>query len=126
MYVIYIRYSFQNVSDTFMNNTIWNHAVLEIIDALEHKMSVNKKFDRLYETLIKSILSEMDAHLDIRDVSKSSVKKHKNSKPYWNKQLDIAWKNMTESEKKFRKFNGHRNIKGKLKTLFHNNRSNFE
>ena len=57
-----------------MNNTIWNHAVLEIIDALEHKMSVNKEFDRSYETLIKSILSEMDAHLDYRDVSKSSVK----------------------------------------------------
>ena len=53
-----------------MNNTIWNHAVLEIIDALEHKMSVNKEFDWLYETLIKSIHSEMDAHLDYRNVSK--------------------------------------------------------
>ena len=27
----YRRYSFQNVSDTFMNNTIWNHAGLESI-----------------------------------------------------------------------------------------------
>ena len=53
-----------------MNNTIWNHAVLEIIDALEHKMSINKEFDRLYETLIKSILSKLDAHLDYRDVPK--------------------------------------------------------
>ena len=62
-------------------------------------MSVNKEFDRLYETLIKSILSEMDAHLDYRDVSRSSVKKHKNSKPYWNEQLDIVWKNMTVRKK---------------------------
>ena len=38
-------------------------------------MFVNKEFDWLYKTLTKSILSEMDAHLDYKDVTKSNVKK---------------------------------------------------
>ena len=110
-----------------MNNKIWNHAVSEIIDEREHKTSVNKEFDLLYETFIKSIFYEIDAHLIIDDDSKSRIKKHRNLKPYWNKQtIRQSMEKCNTGRKKFRKFNGHRNIKGKLKTLFLNNRSNFD
>ena len=81
-----------------MNNKIWNHAVSEIIDEREHKTSVNKEFDLLYETFIKSIFYEIDAHLIIDDDSKSRIKKRRNLKPYWNKQLDRVWKNVTQAE----------------------------
>ena len=72
------------------------------------------------------ILNEMDNYVEFRDVSKSNAKKYKCSKPYWNNNLHMAWSNMMKSEKKFKKYHGHRNVKSKLRVLFLSARDYFD
>ena len=68
----------------------------------------------------------MDTYLQFSDINSTMKKKYKHSKPYWNEQLTLAWKSMTQCEKDFRNFKGHRNIKNKLHNLFHNARNSFD
>ena len=72
------------------------------------------------------ILNEMDNYLEFRDVSKSNKKKHKCSKPYWNNNLQMAWSNMVKTEKTYKKYHGHRNIKRQLRVIFLSARQNFD
>ena len=41
-------YSFNSISDSFLNNNVWQQAVINIINALEKKKLVNAEFDKFY------------------------------------------------------------------------------
>ena len=56
---IYRKYSFQNPSDNFLNNDIWNTVLCEIIDTLERNIQTRDQLNALYEKLVQSIINEM-------------------------------------------------------------------
>ena len=58
------KYSFHNQNVNFLNNTVLNAAVVEIISQLENNILVNAEFDNLYDRLVKMILNEMDNYLE--------------------------------------------------------------
>ena len=112
------KYSFYNPNVNFLDNAVWNSAVTEIINQLENQILLNTEFDKLYDNLVKVILNEMDNYLKFRDVSKSNAKKYKCSKSYWNNNLHIVWSNKIKSEKNYKKYHGHRNVKSRLRVVF--------
>ena len=120
------KYSFYNPNVNFLNNAVWNSAVTETINQLENQILLNTEFDKLYGNLVKMILNEMDNYLEFRDVSKSNAKKYKCSKPYWNNTLHMAWSNMIKSEKNYKKYHGHRNVKSRLRVVFLSAREYFD
>ena len=122
----YRKYSFQNQNHNFLNNEIWNSAMIKIIETLENNLKTKEQLNVLYENLIQSIITEMDTYLEFKDIDKTMTKKYKHSKPYWNEQLTLAWKSMMQCEKTFRKFKGHRNIKSKLRDSYHIARTKFD
>ena len=60
----------------------------------------------------------MDNFLDYNNVSTKTKKMFKNYKPYWNNELTIAWKNMHNNEKKFRRCKATHEIKCQFRRRF--------
>ena len=60
----------------------------------------------------------MDNFLDYNNVSTKTKKMFKNYKPYWNNELTIAWKNMHNNEKIFRRCKATHEIKCQFRRRF--------
>ena len=69
---------------------------------------------------------EMDKYLEIKNVNPKSHKLLKFSKPYWNENLRVLWKNMCKHEKLFLKANGSRLEKRNAQNLFKEARNKFD
>jgi hypothetical protein len=97
-----------------------------VINRIESEELERAKMDDIYNELVEKAIQEMDNNLDYRDISTKNKKKLKTSKPYWNNNLTIAWKNMVTKEKAYLKNKGSRREQGRLKQLFKSARYDFD
>ena len=68
----------------------------------------------------------MDKYLEIKNVNPKSCKLLKFSKPYWNDNLTVLWKNMCKYEKLFLKAKGSKLEKRNAQNLFKEARNKFD
>ena len=97
------KYKFESIPPELMNNDIWKHPVSELIMHIESSNSSKESVNELYADLCDVFFQEMDNFLDYNNVSTKTKKMFKNYRPYWNNELTIAWKNMHNNEKIFRR-----------------------
>ena len=62
--------------------------VWKMSDSLLDHQNIEGKINSIYETLIESLHDEMDSRLDYKEFTPNTNKrKRRNSKPYWNTEL---------------------------------------
>ena len=63
--------------------------------------------DKFYDDLTADVFTEIDNYVEYKEVGKNSRRRYRNHKPFWNNDLTIAWKDMSKTEKLFRKAPHH-------------------
>ena len=96
-----------------MNFEIWCNSLLKVIENIENSKGSQEIIDDLYSTICETLFSEMDKYLEIHNAKRKTRKMFKISKPYWNKNLTILWKDMCKCEKIYLKMNSCKAEKNK-------------
>jgi len=111
------RYDFHNVPQEFMNNEDWGFTIIRTTDQINNCVGAQEEVDTLYDNLVKDIFAEMDIYLECKN-RRLPKRKFKHSKPYWNNNLTMLWRNMRNAEKLFVKCHGSNNIKTTFRNAF--------
>ena len=120
------KYYYNESSDLFMNSEQFRKAVVDIIEHIETSRCSQDDIDNSYSDLCNVIFTEMNNHMTYKDISRSCKKRFKNKKPYWDKELNIAWNNMRHCEKLFRKSRISNGRSCKLRNDFYFAQKNFD
>ena len=97
------RYYFDNVLSEFMHSSQWSMILDYLIYKMQSARDFNDDVDTVYDDVCVSISSEMDDHLNCACNTKFIRKKFKHFKPYWSDDLTSHWKDMAESEKRYKR-----------------------
>ena len=103
------RYNYGTMSEQFLRSETWINILDSLIEKVESGNKSQSHVDTLYDEMLSEIFTEMDAHINYREASKSTRKHYKNHKPFWNNELTKAWKLMASSEKEYIQ-NKHRGL----------------
>jgi hypothetical protein len=103
---LFRRYQFDDVHQDFMQNEIWCSTINSLIDHFLEIRLNQDEVDRSYTIVCETVFREMDKYLKYADCSKSTRKRLRNSKPYWNETLTKLWKNMNKAEHAYTKCKG--------------------
>ena len=120
------RYRFNRIPDNFMNNAKWRQVVVDLIDVRLESMQQQEEIDAAYSHFCTALISEMDEYLQYSSASKSTRKRLKMHKPFWNNELTVFWKDMKTKEHLFNKCNGNRQEKTYRRNAFLNCRKVFD
>ena len=120
------RYVFDNIPVTFRNNDVWKMSMNMLITKFENIIQTQEQLNDLYKQTCEVLLSEMDKFLQFKTVGRKSKKRYKNTKPFWDNELTMAWKTMADSEKVYLKFKGPRHEKLCLQAQFKHSRKLFD
>ena len=119
-------YCFDKKPEGFLHSEIWRTAVLDIISRLEHMNEVQSDLDCIYDDLCKSIFKELDSHFDYKVVGTKSKKKLRLYKPYWNEELSVLWKEMSQAERVFSRCKGSKQEKHQMRMSFKDKQHAFD
>ncbi len=112
-----VKYKFNNIPSTFMNNDVWEHNISQFYDKL-HLFDITdsciedivSNIDSIYDDFVCMISEEMNTHLQKRGMGNKRCKKYKGTyfqnKPYWTHELNILWGTMKQKESEFLCYNG--------------------
>ena len=120
------KYSIDRPNDNFMNNNSWKINLNQLICDFESNLRKKGNINHLYDKLCSIVFMEMDKYLDYTDSSKRSKKRLKSSKPFWNSELTLLWKNMKDKEKELRKYRGCNKAKNKLHNEYKISQAKFD
>ena len=95
------QYKFERVPPEFMKSSMWKDTILTLTENIEKMLYSQESIDNMYTKLTK--IDEMDRYLDTKGASRKTRKYLKFSKPYWDDNLTVLWKNMCKCEKGFLK-----------------------
>ena len=102
------RYRFDVVPEMYMASDTWKSTVSNLVDMFISLQGCQEEIDMAYSQLCKLLTTEMGNYLKYSDASKTTRKKYKNKKPFWNDHSSSLWKEMNMKEKSFLKCNGSR------------------
>ena len=86
-----------NVPVSFMNNNEFNSCVTDVLTNIDFNNESQEGIDSVYNSMCLMLVNELNG------CSKSTRKKNRKSKPFWNDALDMLWRDMRYKEKKFKK-----------------------
>ena len=119
------KYRVRNIPVDFLGSENVCQALLQIIDNIECNRETQNELDQIYDNLISVIIDEMNDKLLVPK-SRHTHKRLKVRKPYWNQELNSAWRIMYESENDFMSCKGSRREKLTLKAKFIGSTNNFD
>jgi hypothetical protein len=94
------KYDYKNMPDNFLKSQNWQSECVDLIDNLLQMRLNQNSIDEYYDKLCEKLFVEIDANINYKWVyTERSRKKLKISKPYWDEELTILWKNMVRAEK---------------------------
>ena len=97
-------YNYNNIQEGFLQSEEWQESYTEIIEQLLHNNKTQDQIDVIYNKFCSDLFLEIDKFIEYKSVkSKTSRKKLKLSKPYWDNELTEAWKEMAQAERRFLK-----------------------
>ncbi len=113
------RYNVKNVPGDFFASAESCQKLLDLIHEQELARENQCKIDECYDNLISVIFQEMDRYLPkVYGHGKTSSKRFKVKKPFWNENLKNLWTDMCNKEKEFLKCNGPNHIKQYFRKRF--------
>ena len=119
------KFKLNRIPDDFMESELSRLAILDIIQKIESARETQSNIDFIYEELCTTIWSEMNDKIPKYDTSRSTRRRYKCSKPYWNDGLSYLWSEMRKKERLFLKCHD-RNRRCALRQEFRNAQSVFE
>ena len=120
------RYRFDVVPEMYMASDTWKTAINNMIDMFISLQGHQAEIDMAYNEFCKLLTTEMDCYLKYSDASKSTRKKYKNKKPYWNDHLSTLWREMNIKEKEFLKCKGSKQSRTLKRAQFIKARQTFD
>ena len=111
------KYKVRNIPSSFLNSENVCVALSNIIEMIQCNRETQKEIDDIYDCLLTVIVDEMNEKLLIPK-SRHTSKRLKIKKPYWNSDLNQAWKDMHCSEDLYMTCTGSRREKLHLKAKF--------
>ena len=102
------KYKYHTMSPEFLRSDTWITILDNLISKIEQVHPMQNEVDTFYEDMTSEIFNEMDRYIDVKVLRKSTRKRYKNHKPFWNDELTLAWKEMSNAEKTFRKIINNR------------------
>ena len=120
-----VRYKTKNIPPDFMSSEISRIALINIITRIESTRETQEDIDSIYTDFLTSITNEMSDKLP-KYRSKSTAKRHKNAKPYWNEELQKSWDIMHQKEKSFLSFKGCNRTRMALRSEYISTRNSFD
>ncbi len=97
-----------------------------LIDMFFSCRNSQEEIDSLYVNFTQLLSKEIDIYLKYTEGPRITRKHLKNSKPFWNEELYVLWKKLSESERIFSKFRAHQHVKERLRRYYINNRNIFD
>ena len=86
-----------------INNDLWKKVVMHLTTNTIKRIEDPDSLDKVYSEFLKHISDECDQHLDYHATGKIVRKKCRPYKPYWDKELTGAWKELSEQYKLYKK-----------------------
>ena len=122
------RYRLNKLSDTFFESDHIRNVINNTITRINQAQINTEHITETYQNLIEGLHEKMDEVLDLKKVSQHKLKQKnpKYSKPFWNEELSLLWKEACKAEKEFLKSKGNRNHKNRLRTTYQNKRRTFD
>ena len=90
------------MSPEFLRSDTWISVLDNLLSRIERIHPMQSEMDDFCETMTSEVFREMDQYIDVKHVGKSTRKKFRNHKPFWNNDTTLAWKDMSHAEKLFR------------------------
>ena len=113
------KYNVKNIPNDFFASAEACVKLLDLIHEQELYNESQQRVDECYDNLINVIFNEMDKYLPkLYGHGKTSSKRFKVKKPYWNDYLKRLWCDMCDREKEFLKFKGSNRIKQHFRNRF--------
>ena len=109
-----------------MKSSMWKYTIITYTENIETNLYSQESIDNIYTELTKSVFDEMDRYLDTKGASRKARKYLKFSKPYWNDNLTVLWKNMCKCEKVFSKVNYSKSAKCQARHEYKTARDKFD
>lgn len=109
-----------------MDNELSRLALLRIISQIERCQENQQDIDLIYEQLCDVIITEMKSQIPQYSASKSSNKRLRTKKAYWNQTLSDLWNIMHNKERKFLQCKENRHIKTALRREYIESRNAFD
>ena len=118
------KYNVSSVPINIFDSIRCCSALVNVINLLQHTTNCRKTVNEAYETLLTAVHGEMDESLNFKDIGPTAHKKRKHI--WWDDDLQNLWNNVRSSEKLYLKYKGCRRERVRLKSVFINNRNNFD
>ncbi len=109
------KYRFENTPELFMTNDIWKILMASLIDMSTSCRNSQEEIDNLYVNFTQILSKEMNTYLIYTEAPRIIRKHLENSKPFWNEELYLLWKKLSESERIFNMFRVQRHVKERLR-----------
>ena len=93
------KYDVRNAPQDMLSSDIPAESLENIIYKLETEIISQREIDAIYTSLVDVIHTEMDNHLNYRDIRAGARKREsKTSKPWWTEELGVLWEKVRVSE----------------------------
>ena len=120
------RYKYNTMSPEFLRSETWVSVLDNLINRLDKVHPLQSEIDEFYDEMTSEVFNEMDKYIDFKIAGKSTRKKYKIHKPFWNDDLTLAWREMSEAEKTYRKCRHGTSHMRKLREEFLCKRKSFD
>lgn len=107
-----------------MDSDIARLAIIDCISKIESCRETQCDMDIIYSSLCEAITDEMNRKLPKYE-SRSTNKRYKTRKPYWNDTLSDQWELLRQREREFLKCSGNQRVKTALRQEYIRARDNF-
>ena len=96
------KYNVRDIPENIFVSYSFNSAIDNIIERLDHVKDL-PDLDNIYSDFVKVVHKDMDSVLEYKHLSSARKSNHARRKPWWNKELQILWKEARLAEKLYRK-----------------------
>ncbi|MCG8046073.1 MAG: hypothetical protein N0E48_10500, partial [Candidatus Thiodiazotropha endolucinida] len=123
------KYNTSNVPTSFLNDDLSFDQITTAIYKIERDIENLHDVNAAYDTFKELIFSEMDRKLPKRTCNSRQGKSNAGKslyKPYWSVELGLKWDAVCACERKWLRNNGSTAEKRRLRTLYVNERRQFE
>ena len=114
--------------DTFMNDEASENTITSLINNLEASQATQEEIDQCYSNICNAYYTEIAQKLPTVTNSNTNKRQIRTPKPWWrlNPNLDILWKTVVQSEKKFLKCKGPPPERHLLRMTYLDNQQTFD
>ena len=109
----YTKYNRKNIPGEFMNDSGIIEMLNEKIRHLEANQHEQTCIDNSYDDMVNILISQMDIHLNPKQIDSNINKKRRSKKPWWTEQLSLIWNELCKYEKAWLKSKDSSNKKNK-------------